>query len=56
LTRDVGLNSATLNASTNAANSFDITVLDSKQFYQALLSSTLANLDRAREPVFCGVN
>jgi hypothetical protein len=38
LTRDVGLNSATLNASTNAANSFDITVLDSKQFYQALLS------------------
>jgi hypothetical protein len=38
LTRDVGLNSATLNASTNAANSFDLTVLDSKQFYQALLS------------------
>jgi hypothetical protein len=38
LTRDVGLNSTTLNASTNAANSFDLTVLDSKQFYQALLS------------------
>jgi hypothetical protein len=37
-TRDVGLNSATLNASTNAANSFDLTILDSKQFYQALLS------------------
>jgi hypothetical protein len=38
LTRNVGLNSTTLNASTNAANSFDLTVLDSKQFYQALLS------------------
>ena len=38
LTRDIGLNSTTLNASTNAANSFDLTVLDSKQFYQALLS------------------
>jgi hypothetical protein len=38
LTRDVGLNSTTLNASTSAANSFDLTVLDSKQFYQALLS------------------
>jgi hypothetical protein len=38
LTRNAGLNSTTLNASTNAANSFDLTVLDSKQFYQALLS------------------
>jgi hypothetical protein len=38
LTRNVGLNSTTLNASTNAASSFDLTVLDSKQFYQALLS------------------
>jgi hypothetical protein len=38
LSRNVGLNSTTLNASTNAANSFDLTVLDSKQFYQALLS------------------
>ena len=38
LTRNVGLNSTTLNASTNAANSFDLTVLDSKHFYQALLS------------------
>jgi hypothetical protein len=38
LTRDVGLNSSTLNAATNTANSFDLTVLDSKQFYQALLS------------------
>jgi hypothetical protein len=38
LSRNLGLNSTTLNASTNAANSFDLTVLDSKQFYQALLS------------------
>jgi hypothetical protein len=38
LTRNVGLNGTTLNGSTNAANSFDLTVLDSKQFYQALLS------------------
>jgi hypothetical protein len=38
LTRNVGLNSTTLNASTNAASSFDLTVLDSKEFYQALLS------------------
>jgi hypothetical protein len=38
LSRNVGLNSTTLNASTNSANSFDLTVLDSKQFYQALLS------------------
>jgi hypothetical protein len=38
LSRNVGLNSTTLNASTNAATSFDLTLLDSKQFYQALLS------------------
>jgi hypothetical protein len=38
LSRNLGLNSTTLNASTNAANSFDLTVLDSKQFYQAFLS------------------
>jgi hypothetical protein len=38
LTRDIGLGPTTLSASTNAANSFDLTVLDSKQFYQALLS------------------
>jgi hypothetical protein len=38
LTRDVGLNSTTLNASANAANSFDLTVLESKEFYSALLS------------------
>jgi hypothetical protein len=46
LTRNVGLNSTTLNASINAANSFDLAVLDSKQFYQALLSPIdLATLD-----------
>jgi hypothetical protein len=46
LSRNAGLNSTTLNASTNAANSFDLTVLDSKQFYQALLSPIdLATLD-----------
>ena len=38
MSRNVGLGSTTLNASTNAATSFDLTVLDSKQFYQALLS------------------
>jgi hypothetical protein len=38
LTRDVGIGSTTLNASTNASNSFDLTVLESKEFYSALLS------------------
>ena len=38
ITRDVTLNRTTLNASANASNSFDLTVLDSKEFYQALLS------------------
>src|SRR5215470_7685750 len=38
ITRDVTLNSTTLNASTNASNSFDLTVLESKDFYAALLS------------------
>jgi hypothetical protein len=38
ITRDVTLNSTTLNGSANASNSFDLTVLDSKEFYQALLS------------------
>lgn len=48
LSRNVGLGSTTLNASTNVANSFDLTVLDSKQFYQALLSPIdLVTLDAA---------
>ncbi|HSV25950.1 MAG TPA: hypothetical protein VLJ17_23355 [Xanthobacteraceae bacterium] len=38
ITRDITLNSTTLNASTNASNSFDLTVLESKDFYAALLS------------------
>src|ERR1700730_8595271 len=38
LTRDVAIGSTTLKASTNASNSFDLTVLESKEFYSALLS------------------
>jgi hypothetical protein len=37
-TRDVTVNSTTLGGSANASNSYDLTVLDSKEFYTALLS------------------
>lgn len=37
-TRDVTISSTTLNAGANASNSYDLTVLDSKDFYTALLS------------------
>jgi hypothetical protein len=37
-TRDVTVNSTTLGGSANATNSYDLTVLDSKEFYTALLS------------------
>ncbi len=38
LTRNVQFGNNTLNAGANAANSFDMTVLESKDFYNALLS------------------
>jgi hypothetical protein len=38
LTRDVGVGSTTLNSQTNASNSFDLSPLESKEFYTALLS------------------
>jgi hypothetical protein len=38
ITRDATVNSTTLNASTNASNSFDLSLLESKDFYSALLS------------------
>jgi hypothetical protein len=38
LTRDAIINNNTLNASTNASNSFDLSLLESKDFYAGLLS------------------
>jgi hypothetical protein len=38
LTRNVQVNNNTVNASANASNSFDITVLESQSFYAGLLS------------------
>jgi hypothetical protein len=38
LTRDAIINNTTLNASTNASNSFDLSLLESKDFYAGLLS------------------
>jgi hypothetical protein len=38
ITRDATINNTTLNVSTNASNSFDLSLLESRDFYTALLS------------------